>query len=229
MDISTISSFLKLPKKVIFLFSVITAAVLFSEQVFLEKLALYDFKEEFKLWIGICFLFSTGLSILNVAEYFLQLHKENKRIKKEKADTKEKRKREEREKSESIVREKAELEAKERDYLRELERLDKFELSNIREFFIQQQNTIKMSLEDPVVIGLVKKGIIRQVGDKGYQSNITGLITFFRIDSRAIEYLESFDYETLNNTPRPLWVNGILSQNALDEKMAELGNQMLRL
>ncbi|MBH9742276.1 super-infection exclusion protein B [Vibrio navarrensis] len=217
MDISAITSFLKLPRKVIFLLSVISAALLFPGQEFLEKLALYDFKEEFKLWIGICFLFSTGLSIFNCGEYVFKIVREHNRAKKE-----------ELERSKLAAREKAEQEAKRNEYIKTLERLDKYELSNIREFFLQQQNTIKMSIEDPVVIGLVKKGVIKQVGDKGYHNNLTGLVTFFSIDSRAIDYLESYDYTTMNHIERPMWVNGILSERALNEKIAELKDQMLR-
>ena len=229
MDISTITSFLKLPKKVIFLIAVITTVVLFSDQEFLEKLALYGFKEEFKVWIGVCFLFSSGLSILNLIELVSESVKNNKKEKKAALEAKKKQEDEALKKSNAEIREKEELETKEKVYLKKLERLDKYEMSNVREFYLQEQNTIKMSIEDPVVIGLVKKGIIRQVGDKGYHTSLTGLITFFCIDQRACDYFESYDFNIINNNERPKWLNGLKHQNALDAKIENLGNQMLRL
>ena len=41
----------------------------------METIALYKFKEQYTLWIGIVFLFSLGLSIINILEYFKKLYK----------------------------------------------------------------------------------------------------------------------------------------------------------
>ncbi|HDN9021761.1 TPA: superinfection exclusion B family protein [Aeromonas salmonicida] len=227
MDISTIAGFLKLPGKVIFLLSVISAILLFPGQEFLEKLALYDFKEEFKLWIGICFLLSTGLSIINGFECALKATREYNKRKKEVALEEEKRKRKKLEELELEAKEKMEQETVQKKYTEKLKRLDESELSNLREFIIQKQNTIKMSLEDPVVMGLFTKKIIYQVGDQCYQDSLTGITSFFSIDSRAIDYLESYDYKQISHIERPMWLNGILSETALNETLVKIRNEAI--
>ncbi len=58
MDISTITNVLKLHKKAYFLGSFIPVILLFSDDSFLKRLSLLEFKENYILWIGVAFLLS---------------------------------------------------------------------------------------------------------------------------------------------------------------------------
>lgn len=87
MDISTISSALKLPKKAYFLGGIISGILLFSKDDFLKQLSLLYFKENYTLWIGIAFLLSIGMSIVAALEFIVEKNKAY-RHKKEEADNK---------------------------------------------------------------------------------------------------------------------------------------------
>ena len=152
MDISTITSALKLPKKVYFLASIISGIMLFSTDEFLKKLSLLEFKESYTLWIGIAFLLSLGMALIAIGDFLIDQYKARK-IKKDE-DAKKKQAELEAEKQKAIK-------VEEQKY--KLKNLDNYEKSVLREFYIAQKNTAEMSFEDPTVIGLVTKGIIKQV------------------------------------------------------------------
>ena len=58
MDMSQFTKFIKLPPSIIYITFIITSILLLSENTFLEKLALQEFKTEYNLYIGIVFLLS---------------------------------------------------------------------------------------------------------------------------------------------------------------------------
>ena len=63
--------------------------------------------------------------------------------------------------------------------------LDPAELIVLREFFIQGQSTVKLPMDQPVVAGLIQKGIIQQVGQLGERTG--GGMTFpFRIRDEVV-------------------------------------------
>lgn len=66
--------------------------------------------------------------------------------------------------------------------LQSLEQLDFKELSVLREFYIQDQSTLLLPMNHPVVASLIKKGIIEQVGGFGERSMI-GLLVSLTISS----------------------------------------------
>lgn len=218
MDISTIASALKLPKKAYFLGGIISGLLLFSKDDFLKQLSLFDFKESYTLWIGIAFLLSTGISIIAAFEFIMEKYKAYSQKKEETANKKQ-----------------AELENEQRkaaiisDQKNKLKKLDNYEKAILREFYISEKNTAEMSCDDPAVIGLVKKGVIKQVGSQGYSTNFTGFIAFFRADDVAVEYFESFEFPELASFPRPAWIEGIRTKEAYERKVAEYGKMIQRL
>ncbi len=70
MDISQITKFIKLPPPVIYIILVISGILLFANDDFLKILALLKFKTEYNIYIGIVFLFSFGILIVNVGNKF---------------------------------------------------------------------------------------------------------------------------------------------------------------
>ncbi|MBI3666195.1 MAG: superinfection exclusion B family protein [Acidobacteria bacterium] len=54
----------------------------------------------------------------------------------------------------------------------EMQSLDGNEIAVLREFLLQGQNTLQMPIDDPVVAGLLSRGILEQVGQLGHQSRI---------------------------------------------------------
>jgi hypothetical protein len=57
--------------------------------------------------------------------------------------------------------------ARRRDVTKAVKQLDMDEKSVLREFYIQQANTLEMPIEDIVVSGLIKKGILQTTREKG--------------------------------------------------------------
>ncbi len=56
---------------------------------------------------------------------------------------------------------------KQRDIIRAVKQMDEDEKSVLREFSLQKSNTIEMPVEDVVVSGLIKKGILQTTREKG--------------------------------------------------------------
>jgi len=73
---------------------------------------------------------------------------------------------------------------KKRRLTRHVRGLDEHEKSVLREFIIQEQNTIEMPVEDKTVAGMIHKGILEQVGSKGEYS-VRGLMLPVMISSTA--------------------------------------------
>ena len=57
-----------------------------------------------------------------------------------------------------------------RDIIKAIKQLDTDEKSVLREFYIQQANTLEMPVVDIVVSGLIKKGVLQTTRDKGQYS-----------------------------------------------------------
>ena len=62
--------------------------------------------------------------------------------------------------------------------------LDHAEKAILREFYLQGKHTIKLPLDEPTVVGLSEKGIIRFVGELGYASR-AGLLFPCRVAGEA--------------------------------------------
>lgn len=183
MDISTITSVLKLPKKAYFLGSIISGVMLFTTDEFLKKLSLLEFKKSYTLWIGIVFLLSIGMVLISIGDFLIEQYKTRK-VKKADAAKKQ---------QDEIEAEKKKA-AKNEVQKYKLQNIDGYEKTVLREFYIAQKNTIEMSFEDPAVIGLINKEVIRQVGNLGYRNNITGRIAFLEPMTQLLSILEGLSF-----------------------------------
>ncbi len=229
MDISSITKLLKLPKKTFFLGCIITAVLLFSGDDFIIKLSLQEFKANYTLWIGVAFLISLGMSFIFLFEHISFLIKEHKIKKQEeikkKQDLEINQEKEKKERDEEENNKQDEF----RKYQNILKNLDDFEKAILREFVISRKNTTELSFEDPTVLGLIKKKVVRQVGNWVYHTDITGGISFFLIDERSLEFFGDFDFDEISNTPRPKWIEGMKTQEAINNQTAKLGRMIQRL
>lgn len=179
--------FTKLPTKIFLVFSIATGVFIFSDSEILKKLHLDKF-DEYSGYIGLAFLFSTVLVIVNLIIWiFNKLHFEYK-LKKLKAE-----------------------------YKQILTELDPKEKAVLREFAIQSQNSVTMPYDDTVVSGLIDKGILRfnkQLGNSFIANGTKVSISMPKYISKIIK-LEHLDLkeklteeeEYLILEKRPEWVN----------------------
>jgi hypothetical protein len=179
--------FTKLPTKIFLVFSIATGVFIFSDSEILKKLHLDKF-DEYGGYIGLAFLFSTVLVIVNLIIWiFNKLHFEYK-LKKLKAE-----------------------------YKQILTELDPKEKAVLREFAIQSQNSVTMPYDDTVVSGLIDKGILRfnkQLGNSFIANGTKVSISMPKYISKIIK-LEHLDLkeklteeeEYLILEKRPEWVN----------------------
>lgn len=241
MDFSSILNVLKLQPKVYFLIFIISGILLFSSDEFLVRLSLVEFKKNYNLWIGIVFLASLGFSVIYIVSFIIKLFldwKEKKEAaaiqKQNNLDEQEKLRKEalnEQEKKEAEALENKRVIEELIDRQKEkLKALDNDEKAVLREFYILGKNTIPIVIDDPTVIGLINKGVIRQVGNQGYQTNFTiGIVAFFRADDITIEYFKEFNFPELHLYPRPKWVRNIQAQEAIEDIMRDLSQEIKTL
>ncbi|MGB3343636.1 MAG: super-infection exclusion protein B [Aequorivita sp.] len=178
----------KLPAKFFFLFAVISGFILFADNTILEKVQLDKLNETYGWIVGLVFITSSGLVVVNFIIWLFKYIRTQFKIRKIKNSFKER-----------------------------LKNLDLHEQSVIREFLINQQTSIEMPIDDPVVSGLLKKRILvinKQLGN-GFM--MTGSYTSVSINEYVEKYLnlsavglsEKPTEEEINevNNNRPKWVN----------------------
>ncbi|WP_395050144.1 super-infection exclusion protein B [Flavobacterium sp.] len=121
----------KLPTKIFLVISIVTGVFIFSGSEILKKLHLDKF-QTYEGFVGLAFLFSTVLVIVNLIIWiFNKLHFEFK------------------------------LRKLKSEYKQIINELDPKEKAVLREFAIQGQNSIEMPCDDTVVSGLIDKNLLR--------------------------------------------------------------------
>lgn len=129
----------KLPTKFFILFSFLSGFLLFAKSEILLKFHLDNLIEKHGWIIGLVFIISTGLVIVNFIVWLFD--KVTRKIKREK-----------------LIKQ----------FKKSLKNLDLQEKSVLREFIINGQFSIEMPIDNPIVSGLIKKGILnlnRQFGN----------------------------------------------------------------
>ncbi|MEN2399340.1 super-infection exclusion protein B [Flavobacterium sp. MC2016-06] len=186
MELKSFFDFTKLPTKIFIVISFVTGFFIFSTETLLKKFR-FDKLEEYGAYIGIVFLFSTCLIILNLIIWIYNKIDFNIKLKKFKAEIKQ-----------------------------TIKDLDHQEQSVIREFFIKGQSSISMPINDDVISGLLDKKILkmnRQINGStvGYgmtfplsiDNYVNKIITFEDINFIQNPSEQQKQY-ILNN--RPSWV-----------------------
>jgi hypothetical protein len=178
----------KLPSKFFVLFSVISGFILFGENELLEKIKLLKLKENFGIYVGLVFLLSTGIVLINIIIWlFSEIKGQINKFKFKK------------------------------HCIEIINNLDIQEKSILREFFLIRQTSIDMPIDDAVISGLLDKGILKINKQFGGSFIMTGMtapvsinkiiekyITFDKIDLPTVKSKENEEF--LKNN-RPTWLN----------------------
>ncbi|WP_396596013.1 super-infection exclusion protein B [Dokdonia sp. R86516] len=121
----------KLPTKFFLLFSLVTSFLLFADETVLKNIHLDKINNDYGQWIGLIFLLSTGLFIINIIIWifkYLNLSLRNIRLK--------------------------------RKFEKSLKKLDLKEQAVLREFLLNQQTALNVPIDDAVISGLLQKEIL---------------------------------------------------------------------
>lgn len=230
MDISVLTKFVKLPKNSIIVVCFVSAILLFAPKEILDKLSLFQFKTQYNMWLGITFLFSSGLCLAFIIQFIsnsIKAYRIEKKNKVEEERLKLNEQLENKKKEENERKLQQELGQKLiADFHKILNNLDKHEMAILREFLIQEKNTIEISLEDPVASGLISKRVICLVSKQGYSTTITGKVAYFSIQKEAYDFVTSFDYKTIGNVPRPKWIERLATKDAFDKQRDDLAKMI---
>lgn len=135
---SDLLDFSKIPIKIFLLFAIVSGLLLFGSDEFLMQLKLTEFEKDYGKFFGIIFILCISFIALSIIYYFIN---------------------------------KIKFQFKKRDFYKdikeEVEYLDAYEQSVLREFAVMQRKTISMPMDNPIVSGLLKKGIIKLVSNIG--------------------------------------------------------------
>ena len=159
--VNNIISAIKLPKKFIATIFLVTTALLFLPNSIVSKMHLSKFIDKFGLYFGIISIFTGILLLIEIVIYFYSILKGNKA----KADT------------EKLI-------------ISNLNDLDPIEKAVLREFYIQNQNTIRLPFDNPVIAGLKSKGILQPIGDFGEKS-LAGMLYSSKISENTKKHLNT--------------------------------------
>jgi hypothetical protein len=157
--IAKVHEIIRLPTKYFLLVAIITGALLFLPKPVLTRLHLDSMPDPYGAIIGVVFLVTIGLVILNASSWVWGRIDSERRLKEHK---------------DAI--------------LKTLMSLDPAEQSVLREFFVGAQSTVTMPLDNPVVAGLIARGILQQVGSLGHYS-FHGAMFSFRMSESAEELI----------------------------------------
>ncbi|RXK86866.1 super-infection exclusion protein B [Filimonas effusa] len=149
----------RIPSKLLLIFCIISAFVLFAPKGFIERLYLNDFKKQYGLYIGITFLGSLSFLIAALFTYLGKRYTQQKNIEKVK-----------------------------KRILNTIRHLDFHEKALLREFYINNKRTLQLPMDNDTVSGLVNNNIIYQVSATGFQY-VHGIYYSFSITEYANEHL----------------------------------------
>jgi len=136
-----LAELLTLPTKPIAAVALVTGALLFAPRNLLDRLYLGAIVSNFGPYLGVAFI---GTSALLAVEFFWWIA--------------------------GVIKEKREESRAREQTLKSLQVLDNAERAVLQRFVLQGQNTIYLFATDPVVAGLIEKGILEQVGPYGRHS-----------------------------------------------------------
>jgi Super-infection exclusion protein B len=129
----------KIPTKFLFVIWLSSGLILFVPKKFLTKLNLTDFLKDYGKYIGIAFLISSAFLLVTLINYISRLISRKRLTKK--------------------IR---------NSILEDIKYLDIHEKALLREFYINNKQTLQMPLDNETVVGLINKHIIYQASSTGF-------------------------------------------------------------
>jgi hypothetical protein len=179
----------KLPTKFFFLLSAVSGFVLFIDEQFLnEKLFIDNLKDKYGWVLGIIFILSSGLVLVNFVIWIFK-----------------------------TVQRKILMTKWKKKFAERVKNFDRIEKSILREFILNGQKSIEMPIDNPSVSGLLDKNILVMNRQFRNTSIMTGFKTSLSINETVLEILELKDID-LSEQPteleiefaknnRPEWTN----------------------
>lgn len=153
----------KISAKLVALLFITSGGLLFLPDSLIRMLRLNDFIQEYGKYIGVTFLLSASFLIITFILWCGKTIRQHRQQTKKKAD----------------------LEA---SIIEAILNLDPHEQAVLREFFIQKKNTIQLPIDQHIVTGLLRKGIITIAGSSG-QASLAGALFPVNLSSYAKNYI----------------------------------------
>jgi len=169
--LKTLFDFSKLPTKFFILFAAASGFILFAKPEWLSIIEVASIKEEYGKYIGLTFIISTGLVVINFLIWF-----------------------------QKYISYKIKVFKFKKEYSENIKTLDPQEKAVIREFFIKGQTSIEMPIDDPVVNGLIGKNILKINKQFGNSFIMNGMNASVSLMKRAEKLLKLSDID-LNENP----------------------------
>lgn len=181
--------------RIIFVACVVSGSMLFMPSNWVAKLRLDAFFTDYGKFIGITFLASLGLLIINTGGWILNKFIQWRKKAKEEAE-----------------RQGREVE-QQAAVIQSLQNLDDSEKAIMREFGIQRKNTIQLPIDHHVVAGLLKKRLITIVGTNG-KASLAGVLCPVNISSYAEPYIteELLGFPKVNGKPTEEQIYEVMSK-----------------
>lgn len=190
-----IVAFIKLPLKFLWVAVVFSGLTLFLPTEMIKEFGLDVLLENYRPWLGVLFIFSSCLVVIEALKIGWQRLKNN--------------------------RKKAIQNSK---LLRHLFNLDPHEKSVLREFIILDRNTLQLPCDNPTISGMISDGVLEIIGSSGERS-LAGILMAVKInpivkdfmtneiiDLPNLKNINQSDAEWLNNN-RPEFVSEIEDHN----------------
>jgi len=165
-NIKALFDLTKLPAKFFFLFAVISGFILFAADEILETIQLTILKEKYGWIVGLVFVLSAGLVIVNLVIWLYNYLDRKIRLKKIK-----------------------------KEFGESVKSLDQHEKAVIREFVINGQSSIEMPIDDPVITGLLQKNILKINKQFGNSFIMSGRFAPVSLNKYAEKVMESKDID----------------------------------
>lgn len=157
--LSKIVDIIKIPTKYFWIILIISLICLFLPDSWLNNFKLLELRNAYHLYISLAFIITFSIVTVESTLFIYKKIKSNCILKNYK-----------------------------KNLLNNLSRLDPQEQSVLREFFLQNQNTLRLPYDEPIVSGLIKKGILRIVGQLGEKS-LAGVLLPIEINEVIKDYI----------------------------------------
>lgn len=157
----------KVPTRFFLLLSIVSSFILFVDQDFLnEKLFLVNVKEKYGWILGVVFILTTGLVLLNFTIWVFK-----------------------------PIKRKINFKKWNEKFAKRVSSFDRVEKSILREFILSGQKSIEMPIDNPSVSGLLDKNILLMNRQFGNSSIIMGMRVSLSINESVVEILQFKDID----------------------------------
>ena len=150
----------KIPTKLFVLLSIISGTLLFIPKELLTNLHLEKFEEDYGKYFGIIFIISTGIIVLNFSIWVVKL-----------------------------ILSKLLNRKYNKQILKSINKLDPHEKAVLREFYIQNKNSLDLPYDDSTVRNLINKRLLIVVSQMG-QMNIGGMLFPMKLNEIIVSHID---------------------------------------